>query len=866
MKILQRFARWCLKILVKKYDHEALIGDFDEIYESYVQDYGHFRANLWYWSQICRAFPAIIRNSVYWSLYMFKNYLKTTFRCISRQKTFSFINVFGMGIALGCCLLIVLFIRNELTYDSFHENSDSIYRIYRRSKSSSGKVSYYSFSPAPLADPILNEATGIENLTRIRGPRTYWIISGEKSIKAMVTPADSSFFDMFSFPLEINKNGQHVLDSISDAIISNQLAKKLFGDEQPVGKSLRIHEMGDFIITGILKDIPANSSLDFDVLVNINHIPKDNFTSWGVFGVETYVQLQRNYPPEGLESQISDIVKKHFPEGYLRQTSYSFYLQPLKDIYLNRQNIPGLAAAGSMSYIYILSGIALVIALIACINFMNLSIVNSSGRGKEIGMRKTLGAARSQIIKQFMTEAFFYSLLALIVGIMFARIFLPTFSHLLDKDLELSVIFQPISLLNIIGILLLFTLLSGGYPSFFLSRFNLNEIQKVGIRVGRNSIVLRKVLVILQFSLSLVFIIATFAMRSQLEFLRTRDLGFDEEHVVAVPYPEEKDSQWLDILKTELLKNPNLVSASGCYCYPGYRFFMELPVEIKDVDSGESEMIPSIFETVDESYISTLGIEISEGRNFSKEFSTDFNEAVIVNEKFVETAGLESPIGIELNTPFRKFPKGKIIGVVKNFHLKSLLYEIEPVVFIRNPILGFGHILVRIKSNQIQGSLAYIKNRWNKLVPEQPFEYQFLDSEFEKHYQLEKRWSKIALFSSILAIFIACLGMFGLVGLITVQRTKEIGIRKVLGASISNIITLLTKEFTILILASNVIAWPVAYLILRRWLQDYPYRITLGIGLFLIASFLAIIIALLTTTFQAARAAVADPVDTLKYE
>ena len=862
MKILPRFARWCLKILVKRYDHEALIGDFDEIYENHVQDYGHFRANLWYWGQICRAFPAIIRNSVYWSLYMFKNYFKTTFRCIARQKTFPLINILGMGIALACCLLILLFIGNELTYDRFHENSDSIYRIYTKSKSSSGKVSYYSFSPAPLADPILNEATGIENLTRIRGSRTYWLISGEKSIKARVAPADSSFFDMFSFPLEINRNGQHVLDSISDAVVSYRLAKKLFGDEQPVGKSLRIHEMGDVIISGVLKEIPANSSLDFDVLVNINHIPKANFTSWGVFGVETYVRLQRNYPPEGLESQFSDIVKKHFPERYLKQTSYSFYLQPLKDIYLNRQNIPGLAAVGSMSYIYILSGIALVIALIACINFMNLSIVNSSGRGKEIGMRKTLGAARSQIIKQFMTEAVLYSLLALIVGIIFARIFLSTFSLLLDKDLELDVIFQPIVLLNIIGILLLFTLLSGGYPSFFLSRFNLNEIQKNGIRVGRNSIVLRKILVIFQFSLSLIFVISTFAMRSQLELLRTRDLGFDKENVVALPYPSDKSSAMLDVFKTEFLNNPNIMSVSSG-AFPGSGSFNGVFVEL---DTGEGEKIKTIFETVDEMYVPTLHLEMSEGRNFSKEFSTDFNEAVIVNEKFVETAGLESPIGIELNTPFRKFPKGIIIGVVKNFHLRSLLNEIEPVVFILNPILGYGHILVKIKSNQIQEGLSFIKNKWHKLVPEQPFEYQFLDTEFEKHYQLEKRWSKIALFSSILAIFIACLGMFGLVGLITVQRTKEIGIRKVLGASISNIIALLTKEFTMLILASNVIAWPVAYLILRRWLQNYPYRITLGIGLFLVASIIALIIALSTTTFQATRAAVADPVDTLKYE
>lgn len=862
MKNTPRFARWCLKILVKRYDHEALIGDFNEIYESYVQDNGHFRANLWYWSQICRAFPSIIRNSVYWSLYMFKNYFKTTFRCIARQKTFPLINILGMGIALGCCLLILLFIGNELTYDSFHENSDLIYRVYSKSERS-GKVSFYHFSPAPLAGLIHNEATGVDKLARVGVLSSHWVTAGDKSIKSKITPADSSLLEMFSFPLKNHSYGPEILDSKSDVVISNEMAKKLFAEEQPVGKSISIHEMGDFIITGVMKEIPANSSLDFDVLVNINHISEGNLISWGSLMVETYIKLQKNVSPESLEVQFPSMAAKHIPENVRSRTNRSFHLQSLKDVYLNRKNIPGLAAVGSMSYIYILSGIALVIALIACINFMNLSIVNSSGRGKEIGIRKTLGAVRGQIVKQFMTEAFLYSLLALMVGIIFARIFLSTFSHLLDKDIELNVIFQPISLLSIIGILLLFTLLSGGYPSFFLSRFNLNEIQKVGIRVGRNSIVLRKFLVIFQFSLSLIFVISTVAMRSQLELLRTRDLGFDKENVVALPYPSEKSSAMLDVFKTEFLNNPNIMSVSGSNSIPGSGSFYGAFIEL---NTGEVEMIKTIFETVDEMYIPTLHLKISEGRNFSKEFSTDMEEAIIVNKKFVQKSGLKSPLGIELNTPFRKFTKGIIIGVIEDFHIDSLLNEIEPVVFIMNPIFEYGYILVRIKSSQIQESLAFLKNRWNKLVPEQPFEYQFLDSEFEKHYHLEKRWSKIALFSSILAIFIACLGMFGLVGLITVQRTKEIGIRKVLGASISNIITLLTKEFTMLILASNVIAWPVAYLILKRWLQDYPYRITLGIGIFLIASIIAIIIALLTTTFQAARAAVADPVDSLRYE
>ena len=854
-----------LQYILPRYVGDTALGDFEEEYEYIASKQGLAFANLWYVFQIIKSIPAFVIDAGRGGGIMLKNYIITSFRYLTRHKTFSFINIFGMSIALACCLLILLFIRNELTYDRFHENSDYIYRIYTKRVSSSGKVSYHNFTPAPLADPILNETTGVENLTRIGISRPYWVFSGEKSIKAEVTPVDPSLFDLFSFPLENNSKGSQALNSISDAVISKKLAKKLFSNEQPVGKSLRIHEMGDFLITGVLREIPANSSQDFDVLVDINNTPiKANFTSWGAFMVETYIQLQKNYAPVRLENQFSDIVKEHFPERFLRRTSYSFYLQPLKDVYLNRQNIPGIAAAGSMPYIYILSGIALVIAFIACINFMNLSIISSSGRAKEIGMRKTLGAVRSQIIKQFMTEAFLFSLLALIVGIVFARMFLPTFSLLLDKNIELNTILHPIMFLNIFCILLLFTVLSGGYPSFFLSHFNFNEIQRIGVKVGRNSIVLRKILVIIQFSLSLIFIIATVAMRSQLEFLKTRDLGFDEEHVVAIPYPREKNPLWLDTLKTELLKNPNIVSVSGCLSYPGYRFFSGAPVEIKDLDG--SEKIQSIIETVDESYISTLGIEISEGRNFSKEFSTDFNEAVIVNEKFIKSAGLKSPIGIEMITRFRKFPKGIIIGVVKNFHLKSLLHEIEPVMFVMNPIFGYGNVLVRIRSNQIQDGLGYIKNQWNELAPGEPFEYHFLDSEFEKHYHLERRWSMIAFYASLLAIFIASLGMFGLVGLITVQRTKEIGIRKVLGASLSNIVKLLTREFTTLILISNLIAWPVAYLIVRRWLQDYPYRISLGVGIFLIASVIAILIALFSTSIQAVKAALADPVEALRHE
>ena len=858
------FLSWILAKIFPRHVEDTALGDFEEEYRYIVSERGLAFANLWYGYQIIKSLTVFIYDAVRWWRIMFKNYLTTSFRYLTRHKTFTFINIFGMGIALACCLLILLFIRNEWTYDEFHENADYVYRIYTKSEYPTGKVRYTNFSPAPLADPILNEVIGIENLTRIGVSYTYWLISGEKSIKAKVTPADSSIFELFSFPLENNSDGRQILDSVSDAVISKKLAKKLFNDEQPVGKSLRIHEMGDFIITGVLKEIPANSSLDFDILVNINHIPKANFTSWGAFMVETYIQLQKNISPISLENQFINIESKYFPEGLKRQTNHSFHLQPLKDIYLNQQNIPGLAAAGSMAYVYILSGIAFVIAIIACINFMNLSIVSSSGRGKEIGMRKTLGAVRSQIIKQFMTESFLFSLLALIVGIVFARAFLPTFSLLLDKNIELDVILNPIMLLNILGVLLLFTILSGGYPSFFISHFSLNEIQRVGVRVGRNSLVLRKILVILQFSLSLIFIIATVAMRSQLEFLKTRDLGFDEEHVVAVSYPGEKSSLRLDTFKTELLKNPSIVSVSGCLSYPGSRFFMGAPVEIKDVNI--SEKIRSVFETVDESYISTLGIEISEGRNFSKEFSTDFSEAVIVNEKFVRSAGLKSPIGIELITPYRNFPRGIIIGIVRDYHIESLLKEIDPVMLVMNPILGYGYMLVRIKSEQIQEGLDYIKNQWNGLVPGQPFEYHFLDSEFEKHYHLERRWSMIAFYSSLLAIFIACLGMFGLVGLITVQRTKEIGIRKVLGATLSNIVTLLTREFTILILVSNLIAWPFAYFIVRRWLQDYPYRISLGWGIFLIASIIAMLIALFATSIQALRAALADPVEALKYE
>lgn len=856
------FARWSLKLFIDKYEHDSLIGDFCEMYEIYAQDFGQFRARLWYWGQIIRALPAFIRNASYWSVFMFKNYLKTALRYIKRQKTFTFINIFGMGIGIACCILILLFVQNELTCDGFHENADDIYRIYTRRGSPSGEK-YMFNTPGPLAPAFNNEFAGAVNSTRIGYSYIRWLTYEDKSIKAQVTPVDPSLFKIFSFPLEKGNPGQ-VLSDISGAVLSKEVSAKLYGQDDPIGRLLRIRDMGDFVVTGVLEEIPANSSLRFDVLVHINNMYQPNLTSWGAYVVETYVQLQKHSSLDALESQFPGFVSKHLPEWLKKQASFSLHLQPLKDVYLNRQDIPGLAHAGSMAYIYILSGIALLIAIIACINFMNLSIVNSSGRTKEISMRKILGAVRSQIIKQFMGEAFLFSLLALILGFVLAGLFLPIFSELINKNLELVLFIHPTVLLGMTGILLFFTLLSGGYPALFLSRFHFIETRKGGIQIGRKRILFRKILVIAQFSLSLMFIIAAVSMRSQLEFLRTKSLGFNEEHVVVLPYPEGKISLSLDTIKTELRNNPNIINVAGSLSYPGRDSFFGGLIQVKGEDDKEN--IHAIFETIDDTYIPTLGIKIIKGRNFSRDFSTDASEAIIVNETFVQRAGLKFPLGKELGSRFRKFQSGTIIGVVKDFHLKSLLYEVEPAIFIMKPIFGLGYILVRLKSENIHEGLGYIEKKWRELAPGQPYEYNFLDEEFNKHYHFEQRWSKIVLYASLLAIFIACLGMFGLVGLIVVQRTKEIGIRKVLGASISNIVVLLTKEFTALILVSNIIAWPVTYIIIRRWLQDYPYRITLGISLFLLASLAALLITLLTISFQAVKAALADPVDTLRYE
>jgi ABC-type antimicrobial peptide transport system permease subunit len=795
---------------------------------------------------------------------MFKNYLKIAFRNVLRSKSHAFINVFGLAIGIACSLLVMAFIRNEMTYDAFHENADSLYRIYIHQQSPRGE-STSAWTPAPLARALKDEIATTVNRTRIQ-PSYFsdrWLSHGEKAFKAQVSMADPSLFEMFSFELAHGDAGQALFD-LKSVVLSRELAEKLYGQDNPLGKPLTIVELGDFTVTGVLKEIPANSSYKFDALINFDNMEHWALGAWHAFMVQTFVQLPPEQRPEACEALLQPLVEKHFPPRMLKRNSYTLHLQPLRNIYFNREGIDRVEG-GSMAQVYILSAIALLIALIACINFMNISIAGSAGRAKEVGLRKTVGAQRAQLVKQFFGESLLLCLIALVLGVALAELFLPAFSALIGKELAAGFFKHNTFFAELLAVLLFFGLLAGSYPALVLSRFQPVEVIKGGLLIGRGRQRFRKFLVLLQFALAILLICSTIVMQVQNKYLTTKELGLNVDQVVAIPLPASaaKPQAPLDVVKAQLLQNPNILAVAAASDYPGAEFFGRGEVFV--TRNGEREKMIAVHQEIDADFVKTLKIELRAGRQFSGG-APDSLPNVIVNETFVRQAGLAEPLGVVIETRFRKFPRVRIIGVAQDFHYKSVQHAIEPALFFMRPLRSYGYLLVRLRPDNLRQGLQFLERQWQALVPGHPFDFHFLDKVFARQYQAEKRWSQMVSYASTLAIFVACLGLFGLTGIVLVNRTKEIGIRKVLGATVANVVTLLSKDFVKLVLLANLIAWPAAWFAMNKWLENFAYRVEISWWIFAFAGGIALVIALLTVGTQAIRAALANPVDSLRYE
>lgn len=786
---------------------------------------------------------------------MFKNYLKIALRNIRKHKGYSFINIAGLAIGVAACLLLVLWVQDELSFDRYHEKADQVYRVVSQYEAEA-KTRRFAWTSAPVGPALVNEFPEIEKAVRF-GRNGFVVSYQNKRFVEQVYFTDPEVFDVFTFPL-IKGNPKNALMEPYSVVISEEMSRKYFGDEDPLGKTITLGERRDYRITGVFRDLPTNSHFRFHFLGLFSDYASSDFDEWGVSNYWTYIQVSENFSPDEFKEKSPQFVEKYIGKEsrYVYKTSYP--LQPLTRIHLHSNLRGEIGTNSSMGTIYIFSAIALFILLIACLNYINLSTARYAIRAKEVGLRKVIGATRPQLIKQFLGETFLFSFVALPLSVLLAELFLPLFNSLSGKKLAVHY-FDNIFLLPGLGFIILFVgFASGIFPAFFISALKPVSALRGMFKASSKGSALRKTLIVSQFAISIMFLVSTFTVLSQLNYMRNKKLGLDKEHVVTLPIYDKDVLGKLDTVKNEFLQNSNVLSVSISDFFPG-KATMYQNYRYEGMSESGNPMIRWF--VVDHDFIETFGIELVDGRNFSKRFPSDVDHAYILNESAVKEIGWESPVGKELEI----MNKGPVIGVVKDFHFRPLHQKIEPAALYIYPKL-FQYISVRISPYDVFRSLDFLKAKWQALVPGQVFQYSFLDEDFDNLYKAEMRLSKIFTVVTFLAIFIACLGLFGLAAFEAVQRTKEMGIRKVLGASAAGIVLLLSKEFTKWVLLANIIAWPVAYYAMSRWLQNFAYRINIGPLIFIQSAVLAFIVALLTVSYQAMKVSLANPADTLRYE
>ncbi len=808
---------------------------------------------------------------------MWKNHFKIAFRNLGKHKGYSFINIAGLAIGIACCLLIVLLVRDELSFDRFHENKNQIYRVIVQQL---GKfymgTDYLAVTPAPLASALKEEFPEVILATRIEQSNNVIVSTKNKRFyEDGFLWADNHFLDVFSFPF-LRGDQSKALSEPYSLVISEQMAHKYFGDEDPMGKIVALSNRYDFIVTGIMKDVPQNSHLQFDFLaplITLKSIRRqeDYLERWGNYSYYTYILLPVDYSPKDLEKKFPAFVEKYTGERLSRMRERDstvqasrFFLQPLKRIHLYSHINFEIYPNCDIKQIYLLSTLALVILLIACINYMNLGTARSAIRAKEVGMRKVIGAQRRQLIRQFIGESVFFSFIAILLAAVLVEFLLPVFNSLVSKNIRLHFFHDWEFFIGLIGIALVVGIISGSYPAFFLSSFQPVTVLKGTIKAEAKGSILRRMLVIFQFAASIVLVISTVMIYSQIEYIKNKKLGFSREQVVVLPVRDRELRENHEPFKQDLIQNPAVIGYTASTWLPNNIRTNQGDTIWEGMEEGADLQVYLL--EADHDFIDFFEIELVEGRNFSREFPTD-SQTYILNEAARKIFGWEKALGKRFG--FRRWTgteeTGPVIGVVKDFHFLSLHQEIQPLVIRLTEDLA-PYLSLKISTENIPRTIGFLNEKWKKFAPNTPFEYFFLDDDFEKMYRSEMRQGKIFMAFTVLAVFIACLGLFGLASFTSEQRTKEIGVRKVLGASVSSIVVLLSKEFSKWVMIASLIAWPVAYYTVSQWLQSFAYRISIGIWIFLLSTLLALFLAMITVSFKAVKAAIANPVEALRYE
>jgi putative ABC transport system permease protein len=798
---------------------------------------------------------------------MLKNYLKVAFVNLKKHKAFSFINIFGLAIGMACCILIAAYVFHELSFDRFHEKADRIYRLRSDLKIAGEELVVPKSSP-PMADYLVQNYPEVIDAVRLRSIGRVPIRYKENlDYEDNIFFADNSVFDIFSFPF-IKGDPRTALSTAHSCVITEDLAHKYFGLEDPIGKLLNLNDQSDFTVTGVMENVPHNSHFSFNILCSFETYARNNkpdMNKWLSINNYTYILLAEGADYRQLELKLPAMIEKNigvmlkYVKGELLLS-----LQPLTSIHLRSDLMQEISGNSNIVYVYIFSAIALFILAIACINFMNLSTARSASRAREVGMRKVLGADRGKIIRQFLSESILNSIISCVMALIIVDLTLPLFRSISGIDLRIDYAQNFWLIPVLVGLAIFVGLIAGSYPAFFLSAFQTTRILKGEYRAGKAGNRFRSVLVVGQFAISVALIIGTIVVFNQLNYMKKTKLGFQKDQVVVIPVSDESTLSSLEPIRQELENYIGIVRVAASSHVPGQTTYFN-PFLPEGFALNEMQYMGELY--VDHSFIPTMGIEIVAGRNFSEEFTTDTSESVIINETAAQKFGWENPVGKTIGevSASNKITKYTVIGVVKDFHMESLRKRITPL-FIGCTTHYINSLSIRIKTENIPSTLSFLEKKIGEFDPYRPFEYAFLDDSFDAQYKSEEKLSRVFSYFAILGVFIACLGLFGLASFTAEQRTKEIGIRKVLGASVSGIVLLLSKEFTKWVLIANVIAWPLAYFISRIWLQGFAYRTSLKLSAFVFAAVISISIAVLTVSYQAIRSAVTDPVDSLRNE
>ena len=789
---------------------------------------------------------------------MLKNLIKTAIRHILKHFGYSILNIIGLTLGISSALFLIIYVADEVSYDRYHVKADHIYRVSTSIKEPDDKFTWI-FAQIPFGPQVVHDYPEVQSFVRfINMPRALYKFEDKEFNEENFFYVDSTLFDIFTYKV-IKGDIKSALLEPKKIILTEKITNKYFGKSDPIGKTLTTGT-DTYEVTGVIQNVPSNSHFRFDAVASRNNLPKQ-LGNWGNFGVYTYLLFPKNFNVKAFEKKMQGMYETYMkPIFGPMNITMSYNLEPITRIHLFSTNANEPEPTGSITYVYIFGIVAIFLVLIAAMNYMNLATALSSRRAREVGMRKVVGSRRTPLVFQFLSESLVFTLISLIISIVLIIILLPIFNHLAGKSFNLQVIYSPVVILSLLAVVILVGILGGSYPAFFISRFSPVTVLKGDITQGSAGSSFRKILVIIQFTVSVIMIICTLIVFRQLNYLKTMDQGFDQKNVIGLQLNGPMISKY-PVLKQGLLDNPNIKFVTSTNSRVG-EGSGKLIFNV-ETDQGMAQKGVN-FTVVDYDFIETMGIKMVSGRNFQKDMPSDTLSAVVVNETFVNRMGWKEPIGKKIEAGDANTLRARVIGVMKDYHQTGMYNGIESLLLAYRPLNNV--IYIKLSGKETQPTLTFIEKKWKEIFPDQPFVYTYLTDRFNSQFEADEKRGLIFTIFTILAILIACLGLFGLASYMVEQRTKEIGIRKVFGASENTILGLISKDFLILVVIGIVVAVPVAYLFMSRWLENYVYRTKIGVLLLLIAALLTILITFITISYKAYQAAIMNPANALKTE